>query len=307
MDFKNVKGVIPPIITPVLKNEEVDEVGFRKLLTFCVDNGVHGIFVAGTNGETMALTQKQRNNAIKIALDEVDKRVPIMCGVMDTGTKRVIENIKELEQMGGEIAVVTTDFYSRHSCEAEILRHFEHIAKNTNIKIMIYNIPPFVGTNISNQIVFKIAEFENVIGYKDSAGNFAQLQNCLQYFENKNRDFKILVGATELAAAAMLQGAHGYIPSMAPVFPKLFVKLYEAAGKKDIDETKRLNKLVCKTSKILKISKNATAATKYAISLHGFTNKRVLMPAEPTTPEDEKKIREIVDEIKEDLRQIKLL
>ena len=299
MDLKKVKGVILPIITPVLENEEVDEVGFRKLLSFCVDNGIHGIFVAGTNGETMVLTQKQRNNAIKIALDEVGKRVPVMCGVMDTGTKRVIGNIKELEQMGGEIAVVTTDFYSRHSCEAEIIRHFEHIVRSTNIKIIIYNIPSFVGTNISNQVIFKIAEFKNVIGYKDSAGDFAQLQNCLQYFKKKNRDFKILVGATELAAAAILLGAHGYIPSLAPVFPKLFVKLYEVAKKKDIDETKRLNELVCKTSKILKISKNATAATKYAISLLGFTNKRVLMPAEPTTSEDERKIREIVNEITE--------
>jgi len=307
MNLKKLKGVIPPIITPIYENEEVDEAGFRKLLTFCVDNGIHGIFVAGTNGETMALTQNQRNNTIKIALDEVGKRVPVICGVMDSGTKRVIENIKELEQIGGKIAVVTTDFYSRHSCETEIIRHFEHIAKSTNIKIMIYNIPHFVGINISNQTIFKIAEFENVIGYKDSAGNFAQLQNCLQYFEKKNKDFKILVGSTEIAAAAILLGAHGYIPSLSPVFPKLFVKLYEAAEKKDIDETKRLNKIVCETSKILKIGKNATAATKYAISLHGFTNKRVLMPAEPTTPEDERKIRELVDEIKEDLRQIKLL
>ncbi len=110
MDLNKVKGIIPPIITPLNEKEEVDEGAFRKLLNHCYEVGIHGIFVAGTNGECMALTQKERNRAIQIPLDEVGEKMPVMAGVMDTSTKRVIENIKALEQMGGEIAVVNSGF-----------------------------------------------------------------------------------------------------------------------------------------------------------------------------------------------------
>ena len=96
--IKKYHGVIPPIITPIDEHENVDEEGFRSLIDYCIAGGLHGLFVAGTNGETMALTQKERNHAIQIALDQVKDRIPVMCGVMDTSTRRVIENVKELEQ-----------------------------------------------------------------------------------------------------------------------------------------------------------------------------------------------------------------
>ncbi|MCR4712022.1 MAG: dihydrodipicolinate synthase family protein, partial [Clostridia bacterium] len=85
-------GIIPPIITPVDKYENVDEEGYRQLLEYCIEGGLHGILVCGTNGETMALTQKERNNAIRITVDQVNGRIPVMAGCMDTSTRRVIEN-----------------------------------------------------------------------------------------------------------------------------------------------------------------------------------------------------------------------
>ena len=88
---KKYIGVIPPIITPVDEHENVDEKGFRKLISHCIENGIHGIFVAGSNGECLALTQAERDRAIKIAIDETAGRVPVMAGVMDSSTRRVIE------------------------------------------------------------------------------------------------------------------------------------------------------------------------------------------------------------------------
>ena len=168
---KKYYGVIPPIITPVNSDETVDEAGFRGIIDYCLEGGLHGLFVAGTNGDTMALTQKERNHAIQIALDQVHGRVPVMCGVMDTSTKRVIENIKALEQMGGSCAVVTPVFYDRHTSQDETIRHFEEILKATSIDLALYNIPPFVGTKVDAATVIKIAELDKrVVAYKDSSG-----------------------------------------------------------------------------------------------------------------------------------------
>ena len=98
------------------------------------------MFVAGSNGETMALTQQQRDLAIKIAIDEAGKKMPVMAGVMDTSTRRVIENIKRLEQMGGTCAVVTSIFYARHTSQDETVRHFEQISRHTSADLILYNI-----------------------------------------------------------------------------------------------------------------------------------------------------------------------
>jgi 4-hydroxy-tetrahydrodipicolinate synthase len=285
---KKYIGVIPPIITPVDEQENVDEKGFRKLLSHCVKHGIHGIFVAGSNGETLGLTQAERDRAIKIALDEVAGRIPVMSGVMDSSTRRVIENIKRLEQMGGEVAVVTPVFYARHATQDETVRHFEEIARNTNISLMIYNIPPFTGQTLKAETIFKIAEIDKVIGYKDTSGNFPDFIKCLDHFAGT--DFVLLQGATNLAAASMLLGGDGYIPSMAPLFPEPFIKMYEYARQGDIEKTMHYNKIISETSSIWPMAKSQTASTKYALSKLGFIDKRVIRPTEPIVPEEEERI-----------------
>lgn len=297
MNIEKIKGIIPPVITPITENENVDEKGFRALLRHCVDNGLHGIFVAGSNGETMSLTQEQRNKAIKIALDEVGDEVPVLCGVMDTSTRRVIENIKALEQMGGAIAVVTPAFYIRNSCQQEVISHFEEIARNTDISIMIYNIPQFTQVNIKPETVFELSKIDNIIGLKESGGSLLQIQKCLNYF--KGTDFKIYQGTTDMGGISILMGADGMIPVLAPLFPEIFIKLYEAASSKRLEETLYMQEIVCKTSKILSMAANATSAAKYAISLLGLTGKQVTKPCEPITDAEEEKIKEFVKYILE--------
>ena len=111
---KEIIGVIPPIITPIDENEKVDEAGLRKLINHCIDHGIHGIFICGSNGECMSLTQAQRDRAIQIALDECSGRVPVIAGCMDSSTQRVIENVQRLEEMGGTTAVVTPEIGRAH-------------------------------------------------------------------------------------------------------------------------------------------------------------------------------------------------
>lgn len=292
---KKYIGVIPPIITPVDEHENVDEKGFRKLIRHCLENGIHGIFVAGSNGECLALPQKERDRAIRITLDEVAGRVPVMSGVMDSSTRRVIDNIKSLEQMGGTAAVITPVFYARHATQEETVRHFEEIARHTAIDLIIYNIPPFTGQTLKAETIFKIARIDKVVGYKDTSGSFPDFQKCLSHF--KGTDFALLQGATNLAAASMLLGADGYIPSMAPLFPEPHVRMYEYGRKGDIANTMACNEVISEISAIWSMTKSQTASTKYAISRLGFCDKRVICPTEPILPDEERRIDAKIDEI----------
>ncbi len=258
--------------------------------------GLHGFLVAGTNGETMQLTQAERNNAIKIALDQVGGRVPVIAGVMDTSTKRVIENIKVVEAMGGTCAAVTPIFYDRHTSQDETVRHFERILKETSVDLFIYNIPPFTGIKLTPDTVIKIAELDKrIVGYKDSAAAYTDFLKVVAKF--KDTPFSVLSGATPQALSGVLMGADGFVPALGPAFPEMFVDAYEAAKSKDVDKTREYDELVRESGKILGMTKNATAAAKYAISLRGHIDKRVLWPQDMIQPQEEGKIKEQLEKV----------
>lgn len=287
---KKYHGIIPPIVSPVDKDENIDEKGFRELIEYCIDGGLHGLLVAGTNGETMQLTQKERNRAIEIALDQVQGRIPVIAGVMDTSTRRVIENVKELEKMGGTCAAVTPIFYDRHTSQDETVRHFERILEQTNVDLFVYNIPPFTGIKLTPDTVIKIAAMDKrVVGYKDSAAAYTDFLKVVAQF--KETPFSVLSGATPQALSGILMGADGFVPALGPAFPQMFADAYEAAKSKDVDKTQAYDALVRESGKILGMTKNATAAAKFAISLRGHIDKRVMWPQDMIQPSEEEKIK----------------
>lgn len=303
MDISVLKGIIPPIITPVKENEDVDEAGLRKVVDHCIEKKLHGVFVAGTMGESLSMTQNQRDAAIRIALDEAKGRIPVLGGVMDSSTRRVIENIKRFEQMGGEYAVVSPVFYSTHAGNRETIRHFEEISRNTEAKVLAYNIPGYTGLNVTPDMVFEISKIDKVVGIKDSGGNMVQFVKLLNHF--RGTDFKVFQGLSALADISVLLGADGLVLGYAPVFPEIYVDMYESALRKDIDRLSLLSPLIERIAGINNLSTYAMSATKYAMSLLGFSDKRMIRPAEPVKPEEEIKIREAVQSINLDYEKIK--
>lgn len=301
---KKYHGIIPPIISPVREDESIDTKGYEKLLEHCIRGGVHGIFVAGTNGETMALTQKARNEIIAITLEKVDGRIPVIAGVMDTSTKRVVENIRELEKLGGTCAAVTSIFYDRHTSQDETVRHFDSILSKTNLDIAVYNIPTFTGIRLTADTIIKIAGLDDrIVAYKDSSAHYVDFLKVLN--RCRGDGISILQGVTGHAMSSLLMGADGFVPALAPVFPELFVSAYEAGKGKNIERIRRYDDLLMKSSAILGMTKNATAAAKYAISLLGHTRKEIIFPQDSITGSEEESIRMKVSEINREYSLLK--
>lgn len=294
---QKIFGVVPPIITPIDEHEHVDEKGLRQLIDHCVDHGIHGIFICGSNGECMALTQSERDRAIRIALDACKGRVPLIAGCMDSSTQRVIENIKRFEDMGGQTAVVTPVFYARHATQDETVQHFEEISKHTQADLMIYNIPPFTGQNLTADTIIKLSQIDKVVGVKDTSGNFPAFIKLLNYFRGK--DFQVLQGSTNLAVPSMLMGADGYVPSLAPLFPKAHINVYEYGRKKDIENAMKWGAIVDEICKIYPMAKSQTASTKYAMSTLGFVDKRVCRPTEVITQQEMERIDAYISQMRQ--------
>lgn len=301
---KTIHGVIPPIVTPIDEHERVIEDQLRAMIRHTIDVGMHGIFICGSNGEAVCLTQKERERAIRIAIDECRDQIPLMAGCMDTSTRRVIDNIKRLEQMGGKFAVITAEYYARHSCPDETIRHMEEISKNVDIDLIFYNIPLYTNCALKADAIFEIASFDHMIAYKDSCSMLPETIRCIDHF--KEQDFAVMQGITGLAGVTTLIGGDGFLPSIGPVFPKACLKVYEYGLKGDIQKMMRWNNILSKAQSICSIGKNATTATKYLTHLLGLTDERVTLPHEPLKQDEKDLIRDRFEEINKLIEQADL-
>lgn len=287
---KKYSGITVPVLTPVLPDETVDEQGYRRLIQYLLDNGVHGVFACGTLGETMSMTQQERDRAIRIAADACRGKAKVFAGVMDTSTKRVIENIKRIADCGCDAAVITPVFYDRHTSQGEIIRLFEDVAKETDIDLVAYNIPTFVVEKIEPATVCALADIDKVKAYKDSAANFNDTVKVCNALADRE-DFSILNGTPVQYMPSALLGCDGCVPGMASMYPKVFVEAYNASLTGDVEKMRKFNKLICLAGSVYASGKNGTAAVKYAVSTMGFIDERVLRPQDGCSPEEKEKVR----------------
>ena len=286
-------GIIPPLVTPLREDESLDEGSFIKIINHCIDRGVHGVFTMGTSGEAMCVTNKVWKKAIEISVREARSRVPVICGVIDTCTPKVIENIKEAQQLGAEIVVVTPTFYLQNTCQNEIIRHFEKVCNSTDLEVVVYNIPPMTHVNILPETIAQLAQMDNVVAYKDSCGNWEQVQRDLFLLEDSNISF--FNGAEELCSASMLFGAQGCVPGLANYFPKLFVDLYNAGINRDIELSYELQKQIWDVRKSLAVGKSWISAMKYIGCRLKLCTDKASSPIEPLSDEDRKTIDGIIE------------
>jgi dihydrodipicolinate synthase/N-acetylneuraminate lyase len=289
----HLHGIIPPVITPLTKDEKLDMEGFAKVINHCIDHGVHGIFTLGSSGEAMSISRSEFLKTAEAAVKIVGKRVPLFIGAIDTCTARVIENIKELEQIGAEMVVITPGFYMQNTCQDEIIRHFEKICGCTALKVVVYNIPSLTHVNILPETILELSKNENIVAYKDSCANWEQFQRNLFLLENAK--ISVFNGAEELCSASLLFGADGCVPGLADFFPRLFVDMYYAAQQKDVATVFSLQKKVWDLRKTLFVGKSWMSAMKYIAARLGLASNYVASPIEPLTPEEMKRIDQILE------------
>jgi dihydrodipicolinate synthase/N-acetylneuraminate lyase len=244
------EGIFTPTITPLDEKERVDELGFVKHLNRLIDNGIHGIYLLGTSGEFTTLTNAERQRAVEIAVNAVGGRVPIICGVMDSSTRRVIQNIEFAQDFKIDAVAATPPYYYPSVGDADVIAFYKTVAESTDLPVVMYNIPVMVKTAIKPEVVRELAEaHDNIVGIKDSSGDWTNFLKMLIDLGGRE-DFSILLGSYTMAGAAITFGAEGAVISISNVDPKTSVQLYRAAKSKNIDETHRLQKRVLKLSKL---------------------------------------------------------
>lgn len=234
-----LKGVCPAMATPLTPQEDVDRDAMRRVVRYCLEGGVHGLLVLGTTGEFPAMTQEMREAAIETTLDEARGRVPVLIGCGEPGTRRTIEQVKAAARTKADGVLVAVPYYFPLD-QASIIRHYAMVAESSDLPVVLYNFPQMTKIAIAPETVAKLAAHPNIIGIKESSGDFVNMQRYLAV--TADADFAVMSGNPALGLSAYQLGAKGGIFAGCSLAPKLCADVYNAFSKGDLENAVALQK-----------------------------------------------------------------
>jgi 4-hydroxy-tetrahydrodipicolinate synthase len=231
-------GLIPPTLTPLDSDERLDRPAVQRLVDFLIDGGVDGLFVLGSTGEAPTLRLSVRQALVEATAEAVGGRVPVIAGVLEPATARVIDDLRALSGRGLDAYVITAPYYFGGPTDAELESHFRRVAEAADLPILLYNIPQTTKVNLSADLVLRLSSHPNVAGIKDSSGNWHQVQQII--LERTSPGFTVLQGNEAHSAITLLAGGDGLVPGHANIYPRLCADLIAATRRGEVAEAFRL-------------------------------------------------------------------
>lgn len=266
--MKEIKGIIVPILTPMHEDETVNYEELVNQIERLIAAGVHGIFVFGTNGEGYILDEEEKAEIIRVAVKAVNGRVPVYAGTGCVSTRDTIRMSRKAKELGADVLSIITPSFAAASQE-ELIRHFETVANAVDMPILLYNIPARTGNALAPATVQKLSQVANIVGAKDSSGNF---DNILQYIEKTrggDKPFTVLSGNDSLILWTLLAGGKGAIAGCANVFPHTMVSIYEKFNAGDLEGARRAQDSIRPFRDIFKFG-NPNTIVKTAVKELGY-------------------------------------
>ncbi|WP_318211055.1 MULTISPECIES: dihydrodipicolinate synthase family protein [unclassified Streptomyces] len=283
-------GVIPPVVTPLTADGEIDTASLERLVGFLVEGGVTGLFALGSSGETAYLTDTQKDVVVDTIVGATAGQVPVVVGTIEQTTNRAIERAKAALKSGADAVVATAPFYTR-THETEIDRHFRLLADAVDLPLLAYDVPVCVHSKLSTDLVLRLAADGVIAGIKDSSGDDVGLRYlCLGARELP--DFSVLTGHEVVVDAMLLGGADGAVPGLGNVDPHGYARLDRLAAAGDWTAAKAEQDRIARLFEIVTVAAPGTAsatagglgAFKTALKVRGIIDTNVVSP--PMRPLD---------------------
>lgn len=298
-----IKGVMVPIITPFTDDEKIDFKSLRRLIDYILDNGVHGIWAAGTTGEFSALEDSDRISAIEAVVDQVRGRVPVIANISAPSTELAVKLGISLKNVAVDGIAATPPYYYPNA-QDELLDHFRYIKEKTALPLWVYNIPVTVKTAVAPTTTMQLTQEGTVIGIKDSSGSGELHAQLVTMCKQTGTDLYRFLGSMFRISTSGALGAHGVIPNMANLIPAISSAAWEAGEAQDVLTAKHYDELLIKSIKIQNLANgggdNAAklAGVKSALaSLGVIDHDHISRPLRPLTDEEKLPIPGILNEL----------
>jgi 4-hydroxy-tetrahydrodipicolinate synthase len=286
-----LRGIIPPAVTPFHPDESLDLPRLRSHLDWLLETGVHGLFVLGTTGEFYALSEAEKETVMATAQEHIAGRVPLFAGTGAESTGEIIRLTRLAEKHGLAGVSIIAPYFIKPN-QTEIVEHFRRIADNTNLPVILYNNPGTCGgLSIEPASVEKLARVANIIGIKDSSGDMQSLIEIIKLVDPAK--FGVLVGRDTLILAGLMFGASGAIPAVSNVIPRICVGIYESFKANRLHEAHVWQQKLAPVRMALSLG-TSNGAVKEALALMGLSCGPNRMPIGPLPPEKVEQLRRVL-------------
>ncbi|HJL17959.1 MAG TPA: dihydrodipicolinate synthase family protein [Sandaracinaceae bacterium LLY-WYZ-13_1] len=259
--MERLRGIVPPLVTPLTPDGALDVPGLERLVAHVLDGGVHGVFVLGTTGEAAGLSYALRRRMIDETARCVAGRVPVLVGVSDTAVAESVELARHAAAAGASGVVVAPPYYLPPG-QPELLDYFRLIVPRLPLPCVLYNMPPLTKVTIGDEVLEALAGEPGIVGIKDSSGDLSYFHAVERLAHRPDVGWSVFMGPELLLMDAVLAGGDGGVAGGANLFPRFFVRAFEAAEAGDVARCRALEAHVLEIRELYAVGQHASAVIK---------------------------------------------
>jgi len=286
------KGALSAIITP-FRDGAIDEPALRDLIEWQIQNGVDGIVPCGSTGESATLSHPEHEQVIKITVEQVRKRVPVVAGTGSNSTAEAIRLTSFAREAGADGALLVSPYYNKPTQDG-IIRHYRAIAQSVALPLIVYNIPGRTGSSVLPETLAQLADVPNIVGVKEASGSMDQASDIRRLCGER---LTVLSGDDSLTLPLIALGAKGAISVITNVMPRETHELTQAALEGNFARARELHYKMLPLMRALFLETNPIPV-KYAVSLMGKCTAELRMPLTTMSPGPAEKLRGVMKELR---------
>lgn len=303
-----IRGIIPPVVTPLVASDRLDQAGLERLVDYLIAGGVHGLFILGSCGEGPSISHRVRRELIDRTCAIVDRRISVLVGITDPCHAESLHLAQHAADAGADAVVLSAPYYYPMS-QAELVAYTKQIAAESPLPVTLYNMPSLTRTSFALESVQQLVDDPAIVGMKDSSGDLEYFRNLLAIGRQRD-DWSLLIGQEHLLLQSLELGADGGVCGGANVWPQAFVQLYEAslattetaiAEQGDVlphlvDQTDRLAQIYRVASESI-TAPSVIKGLKAALAALGLTTAAVAPPLMPLSAVEQTHVASILREL----------
>ncbi len=270
-----LQGSLVALVTPLLKNGDVDYESLSNLLDWHIDNETNGIVSVGTTGESATLNVKEHIEVIDYTVKYIHNRIPVIAGTGANSTDEAVELSLEAKLKGADYVLLVTPYYNKPN-QKGLLAHYEKIANNVDIKQILYNVPSRTACDLKPETVSILSEHKNIVGLKEAVDDVERIKELVK-ISNNSSDFAIFSGDDPTFMDSLIEGAHGVISVAANVIPKSISQICKHIRDDNIAEAKKLNEVNNNIYRLLFVESNPIPV-KWMLTKIGMIENSIRLP-----------------------------
>lgn len=281
--------VVTAMVTPFDNEKNIDFQAVKRLVNYLIENGSDSIVVAGTTGESPTLSNEEKLALFKHVVKTAAGRIQVIAGTGSNNTKSSIELTKQAEQIGVNAVMLVTPYYNKPSQEG-IFLHFQAIAEQTRLPVMLYNVPGRTGVNISADTTVRLSQIDNIVSVKEASGDLDQMAEIIRRTTN---DFSLYSGDDSLTLPALAIGAAGVVSVASHIIGKQMQTMIDQFLQGNITKSAAIHQNLLPIMKAL-FAQPSPAPVKTALNLKGIAVGNVRLPMVPLSNEEITSLKQIL-------------